>query len=247
MTMRASTIVLTNPTNATTTNTAITDTSTQTFEMFPDSSHKEVVYLQTIGGRLPGQMPFMAGLTVEGYFGITLGPGSTTTIPVKNFTAPIKNVEDPFFRSRFRNYKGQVGPLYIETSTMSRGNILAAGMGAIIGLLALIYPIMKFDKWLETIRLDGEKRAVDTESLELIARLRSASGHPSADPSSVATVLTEPGARGFPLDSSSASMTSHTPLEGLGLTRHPRPNNVVTIGDDEDRSVRIHVDADTQH
>lgn len=140
-----------------------------------------------------------------------------------------------------------MGPNNNETTKLSKGEIFGAVMGAIFGLLILMYPKMKFDRWLKKTRLDNEKRAVDKESFELIATLRDANGQPSANPSSVATALTGPGTRGFPFDSSSASTTLHTLLQGFGLKRHPRPNNIVTIGDDEDQSVHIHVDAGTQH
>ncbi|KAF9317134.1 hypothetical protein BGZ91_005426 [Linnemannia elongata] len=113
-------------------------------------------------------------------------------------------------------------------------SIFGAVLGAIFGLVILWYLIKKFDKWLEKIRLDDEKRSMDKEAFELISRLRHVSGLPSTDPSSAVTALGGPRAGGLPFEPSSASTTSHALLDGLGLMRHPRPNIVVSIGDDED-------------
>ncbi|KAG0038193.1 hypothetical protein BGZ89_008077, partial [Linnemannia elongata] len=107
MTMRLSTIELAIPSNLTTTNGAITNISTKNFEMKGYGFHEGVISLQTGTGRFPDQMPFVVGLTLEGYFGITLGSGPSTTIPVENFTAPIKEVQVDFVRSRLRNGRGQ--------------------------------------------------------------------------------------------------------------------------------------------
>ncbi|KAG0047991.1 hypothetical protein BGZ89_004733 [Linnemannia elongata] len=138
-------------------------------------SHQRVINFQTGAGRFPDQMPFIVGLTTDGYFGITLGSGPPKTIPVKNFTAPINEVQVTSLRSRLRNYRGQVGPIiFNETVELSGIEIFGVVMGAIFGIPLLLYLVKKFDKWLEKIRLDDEKRAVDKEAYELIARLRHA-------------------------------------------------------------------------
>ncbi|KAF9274272.1 hypothetical protein BGZ88_003145 [Linnemannia elongata] len=168
MTMRLSTIELASPSNLINiTNGAITNTSTKNFEMRSSGSHQRVINFQTGAGRFPDQMPFIVGLTTDGYFGITLGSGPPTTIPVENFTAPINEVQVTFLRSRLRNYRGQVGPIiYNETVELSGIEIFGVVMGALFGLPLLRYLVKKFDKWLEKIRLDDEKRAADKEAYE---------------------------------------------------------------------------------
>ncbi|KAF9302162.1 hypothetical protein BGZ91_009412, partial [Linnemannia elongata] len=191
-----------------------------------------VAYLQAIGGHLPDQVPFAVGLTEYGYYGITLdGASMGSLVPLENSISTIAGVEDRYLRSRFRNYQGQVGPIYTSAGILSGAGIFGAFMGAIIVLAILWYP---FNKLLEIIRLDEERRAKDKESFELISRLRHVSGLPSTDPSSAVTTSDGPRAGELPCGSSSASTTSHTLLDGLGLMRHPRPNIVVSIGDDED-------------
>ncbi|KAH7050479.1 hypothetical protein BKA57DRAFT_528050, partial [Linnemannia elongata] len=200
--------------------------------------YKDVAYLQAIRGQLPDQVPFAVGLTVYGYYGITLDGASMggmvpleVEVPLENSVSTIAGVEDRSLRSRIRNYQGQVGPRYTFADILSGAGIFGAFMGAIIVLAILWYPI---NKLLEIIRLDEERRAKDKESFELISRLRHVSGFPSTDPSSAVTALDGPRAGELPCESSSASTTSHTLLDGLGLMRHPRPNIVVSIGDDED-------------
>ncbi|KAG0065130.1 hypothetical protein BGZ89_008573 [Linnemannia elongata] len=194
-----------------------------------------VAYLQAIGGHLPDQVPFAVGLTVYGYYGITLdGAYMGSLVPFENSISTIAGVEDRYLQSRIRNDQGQVGPIYNYLDMLPGTSIFYAVLGAIFGLVILWYPIKKFDKWLEKIRLDDEKRSRDKEAFELISRLRHVSGLPSTDPSSAVTALGGPRAGGLPFEPSSASTTSHTLLDGLGLMRHPRPNIVVSIGDDED-------------
>ncbi|KAH7050480.1 hypothetical protein BKA57DRAFT_491798 [Linnemannia elongata] len=245
MTMRLSTIELANPSNLiNTTNGAITNTSTKNFEMESGGSHQRVINFQTGAGRFPDQMPFIVGLTTDGYFGITLGSGPPTTIPVENFTAPINEVQVTLLRSRLRNYRGQVGPIiYNETVELSGLEIFGVVMGVIFGIPLLRYLVKKFDKWLEKIRLDDEKRAADKEAYELIARLRHASAQYSTNPSSTTTAIGGgEGTRGLSYRSTSANTTSHALMDDLGLTRHPRPNTAITIGDDEDESTQGRVD-----
>ncbi|KAK5822299.1 hypothetical protein F5H01DRAFT_335414 [Linnemannia elongata] len=208
--------------------------------MDKNGEYKNVAYLQAIGGQLPDQVPFAVGLTVYGYYGITLDGTSMGGMvplevpleaPFENSISTIAGVEDRYLRSRFRNFQGQVGPRYTSADILSGVGIFGAVMGAIIVLAILWYP---FNKLLEIIRLDEERRAKDKESFELISRLRHVSGLPSTDPSSAVTTLDGPRAGELPFESSSASTTSHTLLDGLGLMRHPRPNIVVSIGGDED-------------
>ncbi|KAG9069766.1 hypothetical protein KI688_009091 [Linnemannia hyalina] len=201
--------------------------------------YKDVAYLQTMGGQLPGQVPFAVGLTAEGYYGITLdGTSMGSMVPFEDRSSIIEGVEDRYTRSRFRNHDQQVVPGYKEPIELSAGEIFGVVMGVIFGFLILLYPIGKFSKWLEKIRLDDERRAVESESFELIARLRHANAQPSSDPSSTTTAVGGGGRmERLPFDSSSANTTSHTLLNDLGLTRHPRPNTVITIGDGVDESV----------
>ncbi|KAG0065131.1 hypothetical protein BGZ89_008574 [Linnemannia elongata] len=211
--------------------------------------YEDVAYLQVIGGQLSGQVPFAVGLAVDGYYGITMdGTSMGSLVPLGNFSSAIEGVEDRYFRSRFRNHNQQVVPGYEKRSALSGIEIFGLLMGATFGLPMLRYLMKKFDKWLEKIRLDDEKRAAEREreSFELISRLRHVSGDPGTDPSSTTTAVGrrrgggggggEGGAGGLPFDSASANTTSHTLLNDLGLTRHPRPNTAIIIGDDEDES-----------
>ncbi|KAH7050478.1 hypothetical protein BKA57DRAFT_534768 [Linnemannia elongata] len=209
-----------------------TRSTTRDFIMNLYGIYRNVAYLQAIGGQLPDQVPFAVGLTAYGYYGITLdGASMGSLVPLENSISTIAGVEDRSLRSRFRNYQGQVGPIYTSAGILSGAGIFGAFMGAIIVLAILWYP---FNKLLEIIRLDEERRAKDKESFELISRLRHVSGLPSTDPSSAVTALDGPRAGELPCESSSASTTSHTLLDGLGLMRHPRSNIIVSIGDDED-------------
>ncbi|OAQ21982.1 hypothetical protein K457DRAFT_26547 [Linnemannia elongata AG-77] len=219
---------------------SMTRSTTRDFIMNIYGIYKDVAYLQAIGGQLPDQVPFAVGLTVYGYYGITLDGTSMGGMvplevpleaPLENSISTIAGVEDRYLRSRIRNFQGQVGPIYTSADILSGAGIFGAVMGAIIVLAILWYPI---NKLLEIIRLDEERRAKDKESFELISRLRHVSGLPSTDPSSAVTTLDGPRAGELPFESSSASTTSHTLLDGLGLMRHPRPNIVVSIGDDAD-------------
>ncbi|KAF9147809.1 hypothetical protein BG015_010502 [Linnemannia schmuckeri] len=248
LSMQLSTIDFINPSNLATFP-AINRTA-RDIEMEPYGSNKDVAYLQAIGGQLPGQVPFAVGLTRDGYYGITLeGPSMGSMLPLDTHTSTIEGVEDRYFRSRFRNHDDQVVPGYKDkySTELSGLETFGAVIGAIFGLLILLYPCSKFNRWLEKIRLDDERRAADMTSFELIARLRHVSGHPSSNPSPMPTTVEGGGGGGaFPFDSSSANTTSHTLLDGLGLTRHPRPNTVITIGDDEDELAHTRRRADTQ-
>ncbi|KAF9124064.1 hypothetical protein BGX30_001115 [Mortierella sp. GBA39] len=210
--------------------------------------YKEVAYLQTMGGQLPGQVPFAVGLTVKGYYGITLdGTSMGSMVPFENHTSTIEGVEYRYLRSRFRNHDQQVVPGYKEPIELSGIEIFGVVMGVIVGFFILLYSIRKVNKWLEKVRLDGERRAVESESFELIAKLRHANAQPSSDPFSTTTAVGGRGRAGrLPIDSPSANTTSHTLLNDLGLTRHPRPNTVITIGDDVDESVQGRVGVNTQ-
>lgn len=214
-------------------------------------AYKDVVYLQAIGRQLPDQVPFAVGLTADGYYGITLdGSSMGSLIPFENFTSTIEGVQDQYYRSRFRNHDQQVVPGYKRPNSIDLSGIEVFGVviGAIFGFFFLLYPISKINKWLENIRLADERRAVEKESFELIARLRHVSGQVSSDPSSTTTAVRGGGggSGGFPFDSTLANTTSHTLLNDLGLTRHPRPNTVITIGDDVGESVQVRVDVNTQ-
>ncbi|KAG0292656.1 hypothetical protein BGZ96_003870 [Linnemannia gamsii] len=230
----------------TTASTTITNSTTRIIGMSPFKSFKETRYLQAIGGRLPGQVPFAVSLTPEGYYGITL-EGPLTEPSLEYNSSIIEGAEIQSRRSRFRNYDNQVLPgyyIYQDRIELSAADILGIAIGAIIGLFILFVYCAKLDRWLKKIRLDDEKRAaVDLESFELISRLRHVSGHYSSNPPSTPP----PGETGVPpFDAISASTTSHTLLDGLGLTRHPRPNTVIVIRDDDDEPVRTRVDRDTQ-
>ena len=130
---------------------------------------------------------------------------------------------------------------------MSGIEIIDVVVGVVVGFVILLYLISKISKWREKIRLNDERRVVEREPFELISRLRHVNGHPSGDPSSTTTAVGGGGRAGeFLVDSTSANTTSHTLLNDLGLTRHPRPNTVITIGDDVDESVEGRVDVNTQ-
>lgn len=220
--------------------------------------YKEVIYLQAIGGQLPRQVPFAVGLTVSGYYGITLdGPSMGSMIPSESRSSTIEGVLDRSLRSRFRNHDGQVVPGYKRSYSypvdLSSTQVIGVVLGAIFGFFFLSYPISIVNRWLKKARLTDEGRAVERESIELIARLRHVSGHHNSDSSSTSTAIGGGGsgggggrARGFPFDSTSANTTSHTLLSDLGLTRHPRPNTVITIGDDVDDSAQGRVNVNTQ-
>ncbi|KAF9541081.1 hypothetical protein EC957_003408 [Mortierella hygrophila] len=138
--------------------------------------YKDVAYLQTMGGQLPGQVPFAVGLTVEGYYGITLdGTSMGSMIPFENRISTIEGVEDRNIRSRFRNHDQQVVPGYKEPIELSGIEIFGVVIGVIVGFLMLLYPIGKVSKWLEKIRLDDERRAEEEEEERedyRLARLR---------------------------------------------------------------------------
>ncbi|KAF8939643.1 hypothetical protein BGZ47_008084, partial [Haplosporangium gracile] len=237
LTMQVSTIDFTNPSNLSTSPTI--NSAARNIEMDSFGRYKKVAYLQAIGGQLPGQVPFAVGLTSGGYYGITLeGPSMGSMLPLETYTSTIEGVEDRDLRSRFRNHNDQVVP--VELTGLE---IFGVVVGAIFGLLILLYSYKQFNHWLEKIRLDDEKRAADKNSFELIARLRHVSGHPSSDPSPTPPTVRGGGGggvRAFPFDSPSTNTTSHNLLDGLGLTRHPRPTTVITISGNEDEDELTH-------
>ncbi|KAF9086586.1 hypothetical protein BGX29_001332, partial [Mortierella sp. GBA35] len=187
-------------------------------ESTTDGTFAEVTNIQTIGGHLPGQVPFAFGLTARGYFGMALdGPS------MGNISGMIEGVVLLGFRSHFRNYNDQVVPGYYGKASIEMDSATEVGLivGAIFGFFPVLALILRFNRWLERNRIAAEKRAAEQDSYELIAKLRHVSGlQPASAPPYIATTTT------------SANTTSHTLLDGLGLSRHPRPNNVTTIGDD---------------
>lgn len=227
--------------------TTITNSTTRNFGMSTYATFKETKYLQAIGGRLPGQAPFAVSLTHIGYYGINLeGPSMEPSLRNGLNNSTMKVTTFDYLRSRFRNHDNQVIPGYISSygEKLSDTETIGIAIGAISALIILAVYCMKFNRWLEKIRLDDEKRAAaDLDSFELVSRLRHVSGHSSSNTSPNPS---SGGTGASPFDSPSANTSSPMLLDRLGLTRHPQPNTVITIGDDDDEPVRTRVDPDTQ-
>ncbi|KAG0250680.1 hypothetical protein BGZ95_007123 [Linnemannia exigua] len=237
MTMQLTTIDLINPTPDTTTIINITTTTTW-MDRYGD--YKDVAMFQAIGGHLPGQQPFAVGLGVEGYYGMTLGGASMgSMIPFESgasIIAGFQVAEWRHFRSRLRNHNNQVVPGYKPPTKMDSDTELGIIIGSIVGGLVLLKGLVSFNSWLKKTRLAKEKHDADMNSYELIARLHHASvSSGDAGVSRGGTrFVSPPTAEELAAHQASATTSAHTLLDGLGLTRHPRPNTVITIaGDDE--------------
>ncbi|KAF9080709.1 hypothetical protein BGX23_001771, partial [Mortierella sp. AD031] len=138
-------------------------------ESTTDGTFTEVTNIQTIGGHLPGQVPFAFGLTARGYFGMALdGPS------MGNISGVIEGVVLLGFRSHFRNYNDQVVPGYYGKASIEMDSATEVGLivGAIFGFFPVLALILRFNRWLERNRIAAEKRATEQDSYKLIAKLR---------------------------------------------------------------------------
>ncbi|KAG0354709.1 hypothetical protein BGX24_006848, partial [Mortierella sp. AD032] len=207
--------------------------------------YEDVAMFQAIGGYLPGQEPFAVGLGVRGYYGMTLGGSS-----MGNATPIIEGVTNaryPNLRSRFRNHNNQVVPGYEEPTPIDQGIQIAHFIGVFVAVCALPKILKSINNWLTKIRLAEEKYDADRNSYELVDRLQHASvSSGDAGVGLGGTRFVSPAtAEALAERHASANTSAHTLFEGLGLTRHPRPNTVITIGDD-DEPAPIPIDTHTQ-
>ncbi|KAK3841695.1 MAG: hypothetical protein J3R72DRAFT_151134 [Linnemannia gamsii] len=237
MTMLLTTIELINLTPDT-----IVVINTTTTGMDFSRVYKDVAMFQAIGGYLPGQEPFAVGLGVDGYYGMTLGGSS-----MGNGTSITEGVVDRELRSRFRNHNNQVVPGYEEPIPIDQGIQIAHFIGVFVAVCALPKILKSINNWLTKIRLAEEKYDADRNSYELVDRLQHASvSSGDAGVGLGGTRFVSPAtAEALAERHASANTSAHTLFEGLGLTRHPRPTTVITIGDD-DEPAPIPIDTHTQ-
>ncbi|KAK3841707.1 MAG: hypothetical protein J3R72DRAFT_510001 [Linnemannia gamsii] len=219
--------------------------NTTTTGIDSSSVYQDVAMFQAIGGYLPGQESFAVGLGVDGYYGMTLGGSS-----MGNGTSIIEGVKDVGYyklRSRIRNYNNQVVPGYKIPTPIDQGIQIAHFIGVFVAVCALPKILKSINNWLTKIRLAEEKYDADRNSYELVARLQHA-GVSSGDAGfglDGTRFVFSPTAEALADRHASANTSAHTLFEGLGLTRHPRPTTVITIGDD-DEPAPIPIDTHTQ-
>jgi hypothetical protein len=236
MNMQLTTIDLTNPTLDTT---AIVSTKTSTTTMVSYGLYKDVAMFQAIGGYLPNQEPFAVGLTVNGYFGMTLGGQSMgSMIPLENSNSIIEGAEDRSFRSRFRNHNDQVVPDYEEPKELIAEKDIGPIFGFIAGVFVFVGVVRSLIRRFKRRRLVSEERCEESNTYELIARLQQTSESQSGDGgiSSDKIIDPTPPLSVPAIEQPFVSTSAHTLSDELGLMRHPRPNTVITIGDDNEPS-----------
>ncbi|KAG0271325.1 hypothetical protein BGZ95_000878 [Linnemannia exigua] len=210
-------------------------------------------FLYGMGGQLQGQQPFVVSLNVDGYAGITIGGPSTGNITSpQNSTLVTEGIQDSDYRSPFRNYHDQVMPdTEIPRGSMPPMSIFGIAVGVFFLLLLSLYPMSRINTWLEVIRQYNEKEAnaARKESSHELSNLSRNDGEPPGynndDPGTGGS--SRSGARNGPrgggggggeervpfMASSSGNSTVHSFMEGLGLSRHPRPTVSTTAADND--------------
>ncbi|KAF9931820.1 hypothetical protein FBU30_009516 [Linnemannia zychae] len=205
--------------------------TTANFTMEAFGEYKDALYLQAISGSEQGSIPFAVGLTTQGYYGISLGGASMgSLLPLEGSDSPIEGPSSRNFRSPFRNHNNQVVPGYEPPSTpLGVSTIFGIVVGVIFVMLFLFRPFMWVNAWLKRTRLAAEGRSDEVESHELIERLHNASAHVHHTSHTGHSPI--PGAGTNFGATSTSNTSSHTLFDTLGLSRHPRPNTVITMSE----------------